>query len=90
MDLDLSAVSLDLDEPARAPADPGPSQNGELSSFGELDLDASDPHVRKLELAEEFRQIGDSEGARELLEEVVANATGPTQARARALLDSLN
>ncbi len=51
--------------------------------------DPSDPLVRKFELAEEFRQIGDMEGARDLLEEVVAKATGPLKSRAQSLLDSL-
>ena len=51
--------------------------------------DPSDPLVRKLELAEEFRQIGDKEGARDLLEEVVAKASGPLKVRAQSLLDGL-
>ena len=46
-----------------------------LPSF-ELDDDDADPLARKLELAEEFRQIGDMEGARDLLEEVLAKADG--------------
>jgi len=48
-----------------------------------------EPLARKLELAEEFRQIGDLEGARDLLEEVVAKGTGPLQARAQGMLDKL-
>ncbi len=51
--------------------------------------DANDPLSRKLELAEEFRQIGDLEGARDLLEEVVAKGAGPLQARAQGMLDKL-
>jgi pilus assembly protein FimV len=50
----------------------------------------SDPLARKLELAEEFRQIGDLEGARDLLEEVVAKAGGTLRAKAQAMLDALN
>jgi len=52
-------------------------------------LDA-DPLARKLELAEEFRQIGDLEGARDLLEEVVAKAGGALRAKAQAMLDALS
>ncbi len=48
-----------------------------------------DPLARKLELAEEFRQIGDLEGARDLLEEVVAKASGALQAKAQGMLDKL-
>ena len=52
-------------------------------------IDASDPLARKLELAEEFRQIGDMEGARDLLEEVVAKAGGALKTKAQSMLDSL-
>jgi pilus assembly protein FimV len=52
-------------------------------------LEHADALARKLELAEEFRQIGDVEGARELLEEVVAKSEGTLQSRARGMLDSL-
>jgi pilus assembly protein FimV len=48
-----------------------------------------DPLARKLELAEEFRQIGDIEGARDLLEEVLATADGALQAKAQGMLDAL-
>ena len=45
--------------------------------------------ARKLELAEEFRQIGDLEGARDLLEEVVAKSEGTLRSKAQAMLDNL-
>ncbi len=48
-----------------------------------------DPLARKLELAEEFRQIGDLEGARDLLEEVVAKADGALRNKAQSMLDRL-
>jgi pilus assembly protein FimV len=49
-----------------------------------------DPLARKLELAEEFRQIGDIEGARDLLEEVVAKAEeGALRSKAQGMLDTL-
>jgi pilus assembly protein FimV len=51
--------------------------------------DDADPLMRKLELAEEFRQIGDLEGARDLLEEVVASAEGALKTKAQGMLDSL-
>ncbi|HSM21101.1 MAG TPA: FimV/HubP family polar landmark protein, partial [Rubrivivax sp.] len=50
----------------------------------------ADPLARKLELAEEFRQIGDIEGARDLLEEVVAKAEeGALRSKAQGMLDTL-
>ena len=41
------------------------------------------------ELAEEFRQIGDTEGARDLLQEVIAKASGPLKSKAQGMLDEL-
>ena len=49
----------------------------------------ADPLLRKLELAEEFRQIGDTDGARDLLHEVLAKSNGTLKARAQSLLDQL-
>ena len=51
--------------------------------------DEGDPLSRKLELAEEFRQIGDLEGARDLLEEVIAKADGTVRSKAQTMLNSL-
>jgi pilus assembly protein FimV len=48
-----------------------------------------DPMSRKLELAEEFRQIGDNDGARDLLHEVVAKSTGSVKSRAQSMLADL-
>ncbi|WP_422566573.1 FimV/HubP family polar landmark protein [Ideonella sp.] len=42
-----------------------------------------------MELADEFRRIGDTEGARDLLEEVLSKATGAMRSRAQAMLDEL-
>jgi pilus assembly protein FimV len=101
MEFDLSGLTLDLD-PAPAPA-PIPAANATVqpSGFGDLGLPAvpefdapasgegGDPLARKLELAEEFRQIGDMEGARDLLEEVVAKASGALKTRAQGMLADL-
>jgi pilus assembly protein FimV len=57
--------------------------------LGDTGGDDADPIARKLELAEEFRQIGDMEGARDLLQEVVAKASGSVKMRAQAMLDEL-
>lgn len=55
----------------------------------DLEGDAADPLQRKVELADEFRRIGDVEGARDLLEEVVSKAAEPLRSKAQALLDEL-
>jgi pilus assembly protein FimV len=97
-DFDLESLSLDLEtvEPAAAPlpevapvADAG-FPDLQLDGEGVPDLeDPADPLLRKLELAEEFRQIGDMEGARDLLEEVVSKASGGLKARAQGMLEDL-
>ncbi|MGY4829744.1 FimV/HubP family polar landmark protein [Sphaerotilaceae bacterium SBD11-9] len=95
MDFDLGSISLDLGDdstiaqPKATPAAPP------MEDFGAIDLgeaagdDGADPIARKLELAEEFRQIGDMEGARDLLQEVVAKASGAVKTRAQAMLNDL-
>lgn len=94
MDFDLSAISLDLDPaspPSRGPA-PAAQPEDDLSSISfddGGDGDGGDPLARKLELAEEFRQIGDMEGARDLLQEVVAKASGSLKSKAQGMLNDL-
>jgi pilus assembly protein FimV len=56
----------------------------------EADDDNADPLARKLELAEEFRQIGDTEGARDLLQEVANKAEGTLKAKAQGMLADLD
>ena len=51
-----------------------------------LDVDG-DPLARKMELAEEFLQIGDVEGARDLLREVATHASGALKSKAQGMLD---
>lgn len=91
MDFDLSGINLDIDAPQNPSA---PSGALEQDSVGGIDFaadedDGADPLARKLELAEEFRQIGDLEGARDLLQEVVSKGTGALKSRAQGMLDRL-
>ena len=51
--------------------------------------DDGDPLMRQLELADEFRQIGDTEGAREVLQELITKATGPLRDKAQQMLNEL-
>ena len=95
LDFDLGELTLDDDKGA-APSRPAPLApladedfGASLPSFELVDDDA-DPLARKLELAEEFRQIGDMEGARDLLEEVLSSADGALKTKARGMLDSLS
>ncbi|MFZ5548905.1 MAG: FimV/HubP family polar landmark protein [Pseudomonadota bacterium] len=79
---DFGDLSLDLG----APKEEESTVRGGLPAD---EIDEADPLARKLELADEFRRIGDMEGARDLLEEVVSKADGALQARAQAMLDDL-
>lgn len=84
---DLSALSLDLEDPLPA------SANGLASGAddGATDpVDENDPLATKLALAEEFSEIGDDDGARALAEEVLEDATGALRAKAQKFLDSLS
>jgi pilus assembly protein FimV len=94
MDFDLGGISLDLGSETTV-TQPKAMQGAPVSTdFGAIDLgevsdDGADPIARKLELAEEFRQIGDMEGARDLLQEVVAKSSGAVKTRAQAMLNDL-
>lgn len=73
---DLDSLSLDLAEDrTTVPAD--------------LVEPTMDPLETKLALAEEFRAIGDDDGARALIEEVLAEATGSIKAKAQQALSKL-
>lgn len=97
---DFGELSLDLDPPAPAAAPaaaapaPAPAPQPGVDDLPDLaaapaGVQADDPLARKLELADEFRRIGDMEGARDLLEEVISRADGAMKARAQAMLKDL-
>lgn len=78
LEFDLDSLSLDL-------ADENPTESGKL----EPDMVNADPLTTKLALAEEFKAIGDDDGARALIEEVIAEATGDMKAKAQRALSNL-
>ena len=84
---DLSGISLDLDKPSAGTVAAPPVAAIELP-FVE-DEAHQDPLARKLELAEEFQRIGDKDGARDLLREVLTTASGATKTKAQAMLNDL-
>ena len=93
---DLADISFDLDMPETLPGSPVITAVGvrePTSGFGDVDLPPldgdPDPLARKLALAEEFRQIGDTDGARDLLNEVLAKSTGALRTRAQGMLAAL-
>jgi len=75
LEFDLGSLSLDLD--------PAPGSNSATNSV-EHALET------KLALADEFVSIGDHDGARALLEEVMAEASGALHEKASQALNSLN
>lgn len=77
IEFDMNSLSLDL---GSAQTDAAP-----LTASGST----HDPLETKLELAEEFRTIGDSDGARALAEEVLSQASGSLKARAQQLIADL-
>ncbi len=77
LEFDMGSLSLDLD----APTDTAGAEPDTLSG--------GDPLETKLALAEEFVSIGDEDGARALIEEVVSEATGEMRAKAQRALANL-
>lgn len=73
LEFDLGSLSLDL-EPQTGAAVPDETE---------------DPLTTKLALAQEFRSLGDDEGARVLIEEVIAQASGDMKIKAQNALSSL-
>jgi pilus assembly protein FimV len=101
MEFDLTGLNFDAPSKAAASSRGPISTSGADPMFAKSTTDApadlglpssfetGDPLTRKLELAEEFRQIGDVDGARDLLEEVIAKAKGDVKAKAQGMLDRL-
>ena len=76
MSFDLNDIELDLKGDDSPTTEPG-------------SLSAEDPLETKLSLAEEFRAIGDLEGARSLAEEVLAEASGALKTKVSTFLADL-
>lgn len=87
VEFDLGDLSLDLDAPGAASAQPAEATAGTPAAPAAALPD--DPLATKLALAEEFNAIGDSEGARTLIEEVIAESSGALKTRAQRLLSEL-
>ena len=80
MEFDMSSLSLDLDAQTTA----GSPLNKSTAAFV-----PEGPLETKFALAEEFRALGDPDGARSLANEVVAQADGALKIKAQAFLNSL-
>ncbi len=83
LEFDLGSLSLDLDGPT--------TKSPSLAASGVSALSVSgDPLETKFALAEEFRTLGDTDGARSLAEEVAAQAKGPLKSKTQSFLASLS
>ena len=78
VEFDMGDLSLDLDGPI--------TESTPHSGNAQLE----DPLETKFSLAEEFRSLGDPDGARALAEEVLLEATGPLKVKAQAFLNALS
>jgi pilus assembly protein FimV len=76
LEFDLGSLSLDLGDEIESDSTSDPAK-------------AQDPLATKLELSEEFIAIGDIDGARTLIEEVIAEASGDIQLKAKKALSDL-
>ncbi|RPH40877.1 MAG: pilus assembly protein FimV [Burkholderiales bacterium] len=78
--MDLSPISLDL-EPATVAAEEQEAGAGGAGRWQEM--------ATKLDLASAYEEIGDKEGARELLQEVIKGGDSGQQQKARAMLSKI-
>lgn len=94
-DFDLSGLDLSSSRPASAPAPaPAPAGSGGLD-LADLSLDSAAPESggeavgTKLELAKAYLEIGDKDGAREILNEVAKEGSSSQKEEAKKLIASL-
>ena len=100
--MDLTSIDLDLEPQGEAPADTeqaaatAPASAPVAASEPETQVPASEPEggedsevETKLELARAYDEMGDKEGALELLNEVLAEGGPAQQAAARTLIEKL-
>jgi pilus assembly protein FimV len=81
LEFDFGDLSLDLKTPNASA----------MSASVAVDAGVTgDPLETKLALAQEFREIGDDDGARSLAQEVAAEATGALKARAQRMVADLS
>ena len=84
LEFDMGSLSLDLDSPSvQSPA-------ASKTAVSAAPAAVSGPLETKFALAEEFRALGDADGARSLASEVVAQAQGSLKTKAQAFLNALS
>ncbi len=86
MDFDLSNITLELDPAATLP---GANLLASVNDGVEANYSSMAEMSTKLDLALAYQEIGDKEGARELLDEVLKDGTPEQSEKARELLASI-
>lgn len=81
--IDLGGLSLDFDMQSNT------TTSGGIDDFPSLGDDDGDPMARKIELAKEFLDFGDTDAARDMLHEVIEKSDGDLRAKAQAMLNKL-
>ncbi len=87
IEFDLSSLSLDLDAGKPTTTSPAPVQIDAAADFNDS---GEDNLATKLALAEEFFTIGDTDGARSIAQEVLAEASGALKVKAQRFLAELS
>ncbi len=85
LEFDMGSLSLDLD----APITESPTL-AKATATATAPAPVEGPLETKFALAEEFRALGDADGARSLASEVVAQAQGALKTKAQAFLNALS
>jgi len=87
LNFDLSSIDLDLPPAADAPPSEPAMSSPEAFMLAEEDMSSNSAEMAtKLDLALAYREIGDKEGARELLDEVLKGGTPEQSEKAKSLL----
>ncbi|GLS03371.1 hypothetical protein GCM10007860_05140 [Chitiniphilus shinanonensis] len=89
IDLDFDFNLDDTAVPAATKTPAPPPIDLDQDTVNELDFSAEDPVQTKIDLARAYIDMGDVEGAREILQEALSEGNATQQGEARGLLDSL-
>lgn len=99
---DMASINLDLGSPepaSQTPAEPPvgspdplaqPSADATPDLAADFEISANEEAATKLDLAKAYEEMGDLEGARELLREVLTEGDAGQRAEAQALLDKID
>jgi pilus assembly protein FimV len=91
LEFDLGSLSLDLDGPiTESPTLEKSAPLAFAAASAPATASVQEPLETKFALAEEFRALGDNDGARSLASEVVAQAQGALKTKAQAFLNALS